>query len=213
MFNCSCSHVKVVDKQKYLGLIIDNRFKWTEHINYVSDKLRAMLAKFTLVKNKIPYSTLLQLYKALVETTIQYGLSSYGRTYKSHLDQIYALQIRLLKTIVPKKIKLQFENNYHELFHYCKIIPIHDQIKYMLLCQHYFTESYKKYVFRTNRTRSAQNTTLHVPDYNNAYGKQMLHYQIPKLINELPSSVKSEITDQNIKSKLKQHYLSLTNTT
>lgn len=207
--NCSCAPVEVVSQQKYLGLVIDSRLKWTEHINHVCDKLRAMLAKFRLVKNKIPFPILLLLYKALVETTIHYGLSSYGRTSKSHLDQIYNLQVRFLKTIVPDKIKNKYKNNYHQLFYHCNTIPIYDKVKYILLCDHFFNDSFKTFVYRSNKTRSASNTILNLPSYNNLYGKAMLQYQIPKLINELPATVKSQISNQNIKNKLKQHYLSL----
>ncbi|KAL0829213.1 hypothetical protein ABMA28_004044 [Loxostege sticticalis] len=192
--NCSCAPVEVVSQQKYLGLVIDSRLKWTEHINHVCDKLRAMLAKFRL---------------ALVETTIHYGLSSYGRTSKSHLDQIYNLQVRFLKTIVPDKIKNKYKNNYHQLFYHCNTIPIYDKVKYILLCDHFFNDSFKTFVYRCNKTRSASNTILNLPSYNNLYGKAMLQYQIPKLINELPATVKSQISNQNIKNKLKQHYLSL----
>ncbi|CAG9090589.1 unnamed protein product [Plutella xylostella] len=37
------------------------------------------------------------MYKALAASIISYGITSYGRTYKTHLEKIYTLQIRLLK--------------------------------------------------------------------------------------------------------------------
>lgn len=200
--NCCCPAVEVVSKQRYLGLIFDDRLKWTDHINHICDKLRAILAKIKIVKQKIPYLTLLQLYKALGETTIHYGLSSYGRTCKSHLDPIYALQLRILKSIVPPKIKNKYKNNYHELFYHCKVIPVHYHVQYSLLIENFFNTTYQKKIHRQKQTRSALNNKLEVPHYNNLYGKQMLQYQIPTLINHLPLNIKSEITKNNIKNKL-----------
>lgn len=92
-------------------MIINNRFDWNEHINHGNDKLRAIMTKFTIVKNTIPYSSLLEvyLYNALGKATIYYGLCRYGRTCKSHLDQINWLQLGILKTFTPIKLKTKYE--------------------------------------------------------------------------------------------------------
>lgn len=86
-----------------------------------SDKLRAILAKITIVKNKIPYSTLLILYKALGETTLYYGLSSCGGTCKSHLEPIYIdCNWDFLKQLLPSKLKLNIKNwNYLITVKFC----------------------------------------------------------------------------------------------
>jgi hypothetical protein len=206
---CSCSSIEIVNKQRYLGLIIDDRLKWNEHVNYVCDKLRAMLAKFSIVKQKIPYSTLLQLYKALGETIINYCISSYGRTCKTNLDPIYKLQLRILKTIVPIKIKNKFKDKDNELFYHCRILPIYDQIKVNLLVENFFNKKFYNIKQINKQTRSAANITLNIPRFNNLYGKQLLEYQIPKLINSLPNTIKKELKETNIKYKLKNYFMSL----
>lgn len=206
--NCSCSAIDLVNKQKYLGLVIDDRFKWSEHVSYVCDKLRAILAKFSIIKHKIPYSILLSLYKALGETIIQYGLGSYGRTCKTHLDPIYRLQLRILKAIVPPKIKTRYQDNHNELFHHCAVLPIHSQVKYMLITDHFFNMDLCKVIYRNKQTRNAAKIILMVPRFTNLYGKQLLQYQVPKLINELPITLKQELNESNIKVKLKKYFLS-----
>lgn len=205
--HCCCPPVEVVSKQKYLGLIFDDRLKWTEHINHVCDKLRAILAKIKIIKQKIPYNVLLQLYKALGETTIYYGLSSYGRTCKTNLDSIYALQLRIIKAIVPFKTKIKHQDNYHQLFHHCKVIPIHNQVKYSLLIDNFFNHKYQNVIHNPKNTRSGLNNKLQVPQYRNLYGKQLLQYQIPTLINQLPLNIRQQITTSNIKNKLTLFFL------
>jgi hypothetical protein len=89
----------------YIGLIIDHRLNWGPHVNYVCDKLRAILSKLSILKHKVPYRTLRLLYLALADSVIGYALGTYGRTFKTNMEKIYNLQIRILKTIVPKHIK------------------------------------------------------------------------------------------------------------
>lgn len=208
---CNCKCVELVNKQRYLGLIIDDRLKWTDHINFVCDKLRSILAKLSIVKYKIPYTTLLLFYKALGESTIYYGLSSYGRTCKSHLDPIYQLQIRILKTIVPAKIRVKYRNTYQNLFPFCKILPVYELVKFSLLVDNYFKTDHQNLVQHQNNriTRSIIKGRLRLPKYNNLYGRQLLKYQIPNLLNNLPPNFKKTISEENIKYKLKEHYLSL----
>lgn len=206
-YRCSCPTIDVVNEYRYLGLIMDNRFKWTSHINSVCNKLRSILAKFRLIKNKIPYKTLLTLYKSLGETVIGYGLGSYGRTSKSHLDLIYELQLRIMKVLIPPKIKEKFYGKYHDLFHYCHILPVHKKVEYSLLVEEYFNKEIQKPVSLKILTRSVSNAQLVVPRYNNLYGKHQLKCTIPTLINNLPTTVKTKINNKNIKFLLKNYYL------
>lgn len=53
-------------------------------------------------KNIIPCKTV------LAESIVSYGLSSNGRTFKIYMDRIYSHQIRILKQIIPFKIKEKF---------------------------------------------------------------------------------------------------------
>lgn len=207
---CTCKPINMVDKQMYLGLVIDNRLNWKEHINHVCNNLRSILAKFTLIKRKIPFSIRLQMYKSLAESIINYGLSSYGRTFKSHLDKIYILQLRLLKEVVPLKIKIKFKNDYYELFKFCEILPIHLKIKKGLLCEEFFNDNLKPKPIKDDNniiTRRIMNMNHALPRFSNLYGKRKLNYIIPYLINELPTDLRDELTPNNIKHKLKSYFI------
>lgn len=204
---CLCPAIQNVEQQTYLGLIIDSRLKWTAHINAVCDKLRALLAKFTLIKDRIPYPILLNLYKALGESIISYGVTSYGLTCKTHLNMIYELQLRILKIIAPRKLKSSFENDYSGLFYHCRVLPIHDRIKYALLLDNYFNENIAKIHNNDTRTRKAKNKLLNLPNYKNLYGKYLLNYKIPSLLNELPITLKDNLSQDNLKRKLWDHFI------
>lgn len=202
-----CINIEQVNEHKYLGLIIDNRFNWAKHIDIVCNKLRIVLAKFYIIKYKIPCDILLTMYKALAESILSYGLSSYGRTYKTYLDQIYNIQYRLLKLIVPLKIKNKYSEDPMGLFKYCGVIPIHKKVDYTLLMEQYFHEEIEVVKSHTIVTRSITNKLLYKPKFINEYGKRTSQYTIPQLINNLPINLKTEITQKNIKRTLKKYYL------
>ena len=205
--NVGCPSIEQVSCHTYLGLVIDDRMTWKPHINSVCDKLRAILAKFVLIKNKIPYSIRLLLYKSLGESIIAYGLSSYGRTFKTNIDQIYHLQIRILKRIVPYKIKIKYKYNYQQLFNFCEILPIQNKIKFSILIEQFFNTELQKRINHPKLTRSIAKKQLAIPNFNNLYGKRTLKYIVPYLINELTPELKEEITIKNIKFKLKQFFV------
>ena len=160
--NCKCEPVEQVRKHTYLGLVIDDRFNWGPHVDIVCDRLRAVLAKFYLTRYKIPYSIMLSMYHALAESIVSYGLTSYGRTYKSYLAKINNLQTRLLKIIVPKNIKDMYHENYAQLYKYCKVIPIQEKIKYALIIERYQESLSMPYVTHKILTRQVSNRHLTV---------------------------------------------------
>lgn len=205
---CCCPGIEIVDRQIYLGLIIDSKFNWSHHIEHVCTKLRQFLANITILNNRIPFKVKLMLYNALAGSHVQYGLSSYGRSYRSYLDQIHNLQIRILKTIVSNKIKNKCQDDVGGLFKYCRTLPIHIQVQYSLLKEQFFNESLKVPVDHPVCTRAISKNRLRTTRANNAYGERTTGYLIPRLINNLPTEL-ANVTQKNIKYKLKEYFLGI----
>lgn len=55
----------------------------------VCDTFKAMLSKFAIIKYMIPYTILLNRYRALGESIIGYGFSNYGLITNTNLDIMY----------------------------------------------------------------------------------------------------------------------------
>lgn len=208
--NCTkdCQLIEQVTQHTYLGLVIDNRFNWAKHIDKTCNKLRAIMAKFYIIKCKIPNDILLTLYKTLVESIISYGLSSYGRTYKTYLDQIYNIQYRLIKLIVPHKIKTKYSGDPDGLFKYCGVLSIHKKVELNLLIEQYFRTDIQILKSHTTVTRSITQKKLNIPKTNNIYGKRTSYYLIPYLINNIPTEIKNKINKKNINNILSKYFLS-----
>lgn len=153
------------------------------------------------------------LYLALADSVISYGLSSYGRTYKTYLNNIYKLQIRLLKTIVPKKIKLKYQHDYSELFQYCHILPVQNMIKLSILKEEYNNISkLKTHNYPKNLRDLKDRPIFKLPRYKNIYGMRTYNYFLPKIINNLPKDIQDLYlhTPRPLK-KIKKKLLNLNN--
>ncbi|KAF9803263.1 hypothetical protein SFRURICE_007109 [Spodoptera frugiperda] len=195
----------------YLGLWVDSHANWRTHVDTVCTKLRTVLSKFYVLK--APLKTLRIVYFALVESLIGYGLSVYGRTFKSYLDNIKSLQIRFLKYLVPPKFKQKCKQNYEKLYIPCKILPVHDRAKYFLILEQFYSQQNKEKVTNKYNTRRVRENKLVRPPSKNYYGSRTNKYLIPTLYNKNDwlrnINNNEELYDDrnNInKQKGKQHY-------
>lgn len=205
--NCQCPLLEKVNQHTYLGIVIDNRFSWKPHIDLVCSKLRSLLSRLFILKHKLPYKICRTLYLALAQSVISYGLSSYGRTYKTHLNSIYALQLRLLKTIIPK-----FENkrilNEGDIFNYCNVMDVFTLVKFNILNE-VNDPSLLIEKCRPNTLRNIQNSKKFVvPNARNFYGARMLNTIIPAFVNELTEDLQELYLDKRkYRRSLKEHLL------
>ena len=77
--------INEVHHTKFLGVIIDNKLKWKEHINYISKKIAkgiGVIVKATKLFDKV---TLLSLYNSLILPYLSYCIHIWGNAYQTHL--------------------------------------------------------------------------------------------------------------------------------
>jgi len=59
-----------------MGLLIDDKLKWINHIDNVYNKIIKYVGMFYKIRNKLPYAILKQLYFAFVHSHISYAMKS-----------------------------------------------------------------------------------------------------------------------------------------
>jgi len=97
-----CQLIQKVDKTKYLGLIIDSHLKWEEHINNTKSRLRRTIYIFRKLRDCLHVTSLKNLYYALVQSIIAYGLLAYGAAAKTFLNRLEVTQRTILKIMLHK---------------------------------------------------------------------------------------------------------------
>lgn len=93
--------LKKVETKKFLGMILDRRLTWIEHIEYVRGKcLRAMniVSVISTANVATDAKALLRVYRALVRSKLDYGSQIYGTapaSYLKFLDPVHHKGLRI----------------------------------------------------------------------------------------------------------------------
>ena len=114
------------DNSKFLGVIVDNKLKFKNHIDYISKKISKSIGIiYKLSKLKMPFNVLKQLYYNLIYSHLNYTVCCYASTYDSHLNKLLLLQKRVIRIIN----NAPFQAHTDPLFFANGILKIHDIYK------------------------------------------------------------------------------------
>lgn len=88
---------------KYLGIIIDDNLNWSEHINYITNKISSIIGILYRYNKYMPLSCKKNIYFALIYSNITYCIEIYANTCKSTLKPLIVKCNRLLRFMQNKK--------------------------------------------------------------------------------------------------------------
>lgn len=118
--------IERVNKIKYLGLVIDSNIKWTDHINYIKNKILPVLSVLHRLHYKgIKSDQLKSLYYALIHSHLTYLNEIWGTCHKNQLSILEVLQKRALKII----FNLPFRTHTIDVYKFTKIAPLNVSIR------------------------------------------------------------------------------------
>ena len=88
------------DSSKFLGVIVDDRLKFKDHVVYISKKISKSIGIiYKLAHLKMPHKVLKQLYYNLIYSYLNYNVCCYASTYSSHLNKLFLLQKKVIRII------------------------------------------------------------------------------------------------------------------
>ena len=82
---------------KYLGILIDYKLSWKNHIDSVTLKLSKTIGLLSKIRNFVPFHTLVSIYNCLVVPYLRYGLIAWGQAGKTQLNKLLILQKWVLR--------------------------------------------------------------------------------------------------------------------
>ena len=93
--------INCVTSTKFLGIIIDNKLKWNQHITYVKNKISKAVGILYKIKNFLDKSTLLNMYYSLVFPYLIYCIEIWGNASAVQLlvDAFIKIQKKCVRTI------------------------------------------------------------------------------------------------------------------
>ena len=194
--------IEHVDSTLFLGLTIDSKLKFGDHVHIISSKIAKSIGIIKHIANLIPVSTLLSLYYALIHPYLIYAALAWGSTYEVHLKPIIILQKKAIRAIN----KVHFLSHTTPLFFSNRILKFLDLIKYRQAIHVYCNFNSYIPIVHNHGTRNRDNL---VPPYCRlTLTQHSLSYNAPSFWNTIPLEIREAGTLAMFKKHLKDYLIS-----
>jgi hypothetical protein len=188
--------IERVSEFKFLGIYIDDKLSWNNHVNYIGKKLSKVIGILKRMKSVLPQAILVQLYNSLFLSQIMYSISVWG--FKSR--KLFKLQKRAVRIIHNAKYNAHTD----PLFKNIDALKIKDvfHLSLLKLFFKYKNDNLPGYfanIFNTMNNNHAYQTRRqgeHFQKPNKISSKSCIRYYLPDLL---------QTTDHNILDKVHTH--------
>ena len=192
---------------KYLGIILDNKLSFNKHIDHVRSRLVRGNAILSMVRHYVPREILLNTYNAYIQPHIDYGLSVWGYTYKTHLAPIERQQRRAVRIMNFKKRRDDASN----LFKPDNILRLDESLKLSSAKLLWKAENSLLPPAVCSLYEKRNNKSFHVPHRRINLTQQSVSYRGIQAWNRIPLGIRSAKTFNSFKVNYKKYLLSLKN--
>ena len=195
--------LKEVDFAKYLGVLIDNKLKWTNHIDAINLKLSKGNGLLAKIRHYVPNSVLRSLFFSFINPHTDYNLLNWSMAPTTKLDTI-AKKIKKAVRIISFE---DSDSHSIPLFKKLNILPLtysiktkHAKFMWQLyngflpisLSENFYTNSRTQYSTSESRLASLDKFVL---------------FAGPKVWNDIPTNIKKKSSLNSFSKNLSKHYI------
>lgn len=194
------SHIKRSQSVRYLGIILDEKLSWKNHINDLETKLIKVIKAFKILKNWLPLKEKRKVYFAYVHSKIKYGIQLYGTANKGLIHKIQVMQNRAIKTLFQLDYytpTLHLLSSYDllsvkDLYRSCVAQFVYKQRVGLLPPP--FTTFYKSNA-TANERPTRQSKLLKIERVRTEQGKKMIRYSGAAIWNDMIRKTGTNMTE------------------
>ena len=196
---------------KFLGVIVDDKLSWKEHIKYIGKKVCKSVGIINKIKHNINHSAKIILYYSLVYPYFQYCNVAWGTAFATTVKPLTIIQKRVIRIISSatyyqhtqplfKELKVLKLNDIHKL----EVLKfVHNQINTLNPVIRY------QQVSATHDRQIRNRANLRPDKPLSDISKRFLAYNGCILWNDLPANLKSSNNTTTFKINVKKHLLNL----
>jgi hypothetical protein len=200
----NCIKIEQVDHIKYLGIVLDERLNWKNHVAQIKRYMYAVLRKFYFLKFICPLPVLRTVYYSIVNSKLQYGLSCWGGTYYSTLYPLMICQNKIIRIMCGAKKR----DSAYPLYVTLNILPLRYLYIYRVLRIFFLRGGHLRGNLNVYSERLQNLNRVKVPFPRFEAYKRFFTYAAPKLFNCLPISVSSSRTSCSFVKNLRAWLIS-----
>ena len=205
--------IKSVNKQKLLGIYIDENLLWSDHIDYLCSNISSKISLLKQLSSYIPFEAQKMFYQGYILPLIDYGSITWGTTSKNNIERLLQLQKRAARIILNANYdtasSYMFEklgwSTITERHNYNKAVLIYKALNN--LTPTYISDLLTPMSQSHKRTlRSSTDGSLAVPRSKTAMFDGSFSCSAPRLWNDLPECVRSAPSLIFFKKKVKERF-------
>ena len=192
--------IESVNSFNYLGITIDTKLTFKEHINKVSHSIARMIGCLRAIKRYLSEHVLRKIYMALIQSKIYYGILVWGHV-ASKLSRLQKQAIRVIS-------KAKYNAHTNPLFKYLKILKIEDiyllqiyKLYYKIINQN-VPEYFKNLLIKRANTIHSHHTRnsskFFLPNMRLAQTKTSTSVKVSALLNNTEFSLYSKIETHSL---------------
>ena len=194
--------IKLVDSCKFLGINIDSKFTFKNHIQLVLGKISKHSGILYRIRNKLTKKARLDYYYAMIYPYLSYNVCVWGSTNPTHLAPIVTLQKKIVRNIV----NASFNDHSSPHFHRLALLKFPDIHRFFVLIRMF--KLVKKGEFSINHDVNTRNRNLTAPTFHRlSLSQHSFSFVGPKLWNGLPQNLREISNETKFRRCLKIYLL------
>ena len=201
------SILKHVSHTTFLGIVLDEKLTWKNHINYIYTKISKIIGILYKTKRLLSSKSLLTLYDSLIKPYFSYGITVWGNTFKTYISKLDILHKKVVRIISFSDYKAHTG----PLFRKLKILTLTELYHYFT-AMHIYKVSHRllPIVFMKEFTFS-KGERNHYNLRSQCHRKRIcgtsMRNSAPKLWNLLPNEIKNANSIYIFKRRMKKYLI------
>ena len=183
--------INKVDSTKFLGVHIDSRLTWNDHIFSLTSTIARNVGVISKLKYILPQPILKTLYQSLIVPHLSYCSIIWSGTSNKNLNRLFILQKRAIRHIA----KADSHDHTSPLFRILNLLKLKDLLRVNVACfahkvlNHILPPSFTDFFHRNNEVHSystRQANHIHQHPWRTNFGHLSLRTRAINVWNSLP---------------------------
>lgn len=201
--------LRVCDKAKTLGLVLDRNLTFSDHVTYTIQRALGRLRGLYRFRSLFPESAKIQLINSLILSSFYYCYPAYGNSIsKEDKERIQRLQNSAVRFIFNLR-RFDHVSSFREDIN---MLPMDTMCRMFSSCMVHKTLALNEPRYLSERLSfraevsqrdSRHGGALHFPRVSRECGRKSFSFFGPKLYNDLPDSLKQNLSVNSFKRKLR----------
>ena len=190
---------------KYLGVHLDNKLKFKDHINHINGKISRHTGILYRIRDKLPMKTRLDYYYAFIYPYLSYNIIMWGGTFDTHLLPLITQHNRIIRTIT----NASYRDHTGPLFKRLNLLKLQDIYHFYLGVYMFRARSRGEYATQTNiQTRGSTSNEARSEFHAYTTTQHAVSFKGPNFWRSLPPNIRSINRYTRFRKSLKEHLLS-----